>query len=53
MIHVNIFVTSMSAERFWKIDRPMPPHVQFRVNINVLDLIEESTIASTRLSSFR
>jgi hypothetical protein len=38
MIHVSIFVTSMSAERFWEIDRPMPPQVQIGVNINMLDI---------------
>ena len=41
MIHVNIFVTSMSAERFWEIDRPMPPQVQIGVNINMLDIDEK------------
>jgi hypothetical protein len=38
LIHVTIFVTSMSAERFWEIDRPMPPQVQIGVNINMLDI---------------
>lgn len=38
MIHVAIFVTSISAERFWEIDRPMPPQVQIGVNINMLDI---------------
>jgi hypothetical protein len=42
MIHVNIFVTSMSAERFWEIDRPMPPQVQIGVNINMLDIDEKT-----------
>ena len=42
MIHVNIFVTSMSAERFWEIDRPMPPQVQIGVNINMLDIDQKS-----------
>jgi hypothetical protein len=42
MIHVNIFVTSMSAERFWEIDRPMPPQVQIGVNINMLDISEKA-----------
>jgi hypothetical protein len=40
MIHVNIFVTSMSAERFWEVERPMPPQVQIGVNINMLDIDE-------------
>jgi hypothetical protein len=42
MIHVNVFVTSMSAERFWEIDRPMPPQVQIGVNINMLDIDQRS-----------
>jgi len=42
MIHVNIFVTSMSAERFWEIDRPMPGQVQIGVNINMLDIDRRS-----------
>jgi hypothetical protein len=42
MIHVNIFVTSMSAERFWEIDRAMPPQVQIGVNINMLDIDQKS-----------
>lgn len=41
MIHVNIFVTSMSAERLWEIDRPMPAQVQIGVNINMLDIGEK------------
>jgi hypothetical protein len=40
MIHVNIFVTSMSAERLWEVDRAMPPQVQIGVNINMLDIDE-------------
>jgi hypothetical protein len=42
MIHVNIFVTSMSAERFWEMDRPLPPQVQIGVNINMLDIDQRS-----------
>jgi hypothetical protein len=42
LLQVNIFVTSMSAERFWEIDRPMPPQVQIGVNINMLDINQRS-----------
>jgi len=42
MIHVNIFVTSMSAERLWEIDRTMPAQVQIGVNINMLDIDQRS-----------
>lgn len=39
---MNIYVTSMSAERFWEIDRVMPPQVQIGVNINMLDIDQRS-----------
>ena len=42
MIHVSVFVTNMSAERFWEIDRALPPQVQIGVNINLLDINERS-----------
>ncbi|HUK51203.1 MAG TPA: hypothetical protein VLV18_09205 [Terriglobales bacterium] len=32
----------MSAERFWEMDRAMPPQVQIGVNINMLDISERS-----------
>lgn len=32
----------MSAERFWEIDRPMPPQVQIGVNINMVDIDQRS-----------
>jgi len=38
LIQVNVLVTSMSAERFWEIDRQLPPQVQIGVNINMLDI---------------
>jgi hypothetical protein len=28
----------MSAERYWEMDRPLPPQVQIGVNINMLDI---------------
>jgi hypothetical protein len=40
LIHVSIFVTNMSAERFWEIERSLPPQVQIGVNINMLDISE-------------
>jgi len=39
---VSIFVTSISAERLWEIDRPMPQQVQIGVSINMLDINERS-----------
>lgn len=32
----------MSAERFWEIDRALPPQVQIGVNINMLDIDQRS-----------
>ena len=42
LIQVSIFVTNMSAERFWEIDRALPPQVQIGVNINMLDIDERT-----------
>lgn len=33
-------MTNMSAERFWEVDRPLPPQVQIGVNINMVDMVE-------------
>lgn len=42
MIHVNIFVTSVSGERFWEVDRPLPQQVQIGININMIDIDQRS-----------
>jgi hypothetical protein len=42
LLQVNVFVTSMSAERFWEMDRALPAQVQIGVNINMLDINERS-----------
>ena len=42
MLQVNVFVTSMSAERFWEMERPLPAQVQIGVNINMLDINQRS-----------
>jgi len=38
LLQVNVFVTNLSAERFWEMDRPLPQQVQIGVNINMLDI---------------
>lgn len=35
-------MTSVSAERLWEVDRPMPPQIQIGVSINMLDINERS-----------
>jgi hypothetical protein len=42
LLQVNVFVTSISAERFWEIDRSLPSQVQISVNINMLDIDQKS-----------
>jgi hypothetical protein len=42
LLQVNVFVTSMSAERFWEMDRALPAQVQIGVNINMLDINQRS-----------
>jgi hypothetical protein len=38
---VNVFVTSMSAERYWEMERPLPTQLQIGLNINLLDIDEK------------
>ena len=42
MLRVNVFLTQLSAERLWEVDRPLPVQVQIAVNINVLELERKS-----------
>ena len=42
LIHVNVFMTSFSADRLWEIDRVLPQQVQIGVNINMLDIDQRS-----------
>ncbi len=44
MLTVNVFVTSLSAERLWDVARPMPPQVHIAVNINLLGLEGKSDV---------
>jgi hypothetical protein len=45
VVRINVFITSISGERLWDIDRPLPPQVQILVNINMLDIEQKSTSA--------
>lgn len=42
MLRVNVFMTQVSAERLWEVDRPLPAQVQIAVNINILELERRS-----------
>ena len=37
MIRVNVVITSVSAERFWDIRKPIPP-IQISTNINIVGM---------------
>ncbi len=37
MLRVNVVITSISAERFWDIRKPIPP-IQINTNINVVNM---------------
>jgi hypothetical protein len=37
MLRVNVVITSISAERFWDIKKPIPP-IQINTNINVVGM---------------
>ena len=36
MVQVRVFVNNISAERFWDIEKPIPP-VQVATNLNVVE----------------
>ena len=42
MIRVNVTITSISAERFWDIRKPIPP-IQIGTNINVVGMQKKTT----------
>jgi hypothetical protein len=33
---VNVYITQVSGERFWKVNEPLPSQIQISVNINIL-----------------
>ena len=37
MLRVNVVITSITAERFWDIRKPIPP-IQINTNINVVGM---------------
>jgi hypothetical protein len=41
-VKVNVYVTNMSGERLWEIEKDLPPQIQIAVNINVLGIEEHS-----------
>jgi len=42
LLRVNVFMTQVSAERLWEVDRPLPAQIQIAVNINILELERRS-----------
>ena len=41
-MQMNVFMTNLSAERLWEVDRALPQQVQIGVNINMLDIEQRS-----------
>ncbi len=37
MLHVNVVINSISAERFWDVRKPIPP-IQINTNINIVGM---------------
>jgi len=37
MVHVSVFIHNLSAERFWDIEKPIPP-VQVATNLNIVGI---------------
>lgn len=42
MVKVNVFVTNMTGERLWEVEKDLPAQIQIAVNINVLGIEEQS-----------
>jgi len=45
MITINVFITNISGERLWDVDKPLPPQAQIAVNINLVDFNQKSELA--------
>ena len=43
MVNVRVFISTISAERFWEIDRPFPP-VKISTNLNVVGVEKKKEI---------
>jgi hypothetical protein len=41
-VKINVFVTNVSGERLWEVEKDLPSQIQIAVNINVLGIEEES-----------
>jgi len=41
-VKVNVFVTNMTGERLWEVEKDLPAQLQIAVNINVLGIEEQS-----------
>lgn len=39
---VNVYITQVSGERFWRIDEPIPPQIQVAINVNILGVERRS-----------
>jgi hypothetical protein len=37
VIAINVFITNISGERLWDVDKPLPSQAQISVNINLVD----------------
>jgi hypothetical protein len=42
LMKVNVFVTNMTGERLWEVEKDLPAQIQIAVNINVLGIEEQS-----------
>jgi pyruvate/2-oxoglutarate dehydrogenase complex dihydrolipoamide dehydrogenase (E3) component len=41
-VKVNVFVTNISGERLWAVEKDLPSQIQIAVNINILGIEEQS-----------
>jgi len=42
VIAINVFITNVSGERLWDVDKPLPTQAQIAVNINLVGFDQKS-----------
>lgn len=42
LLKINVFVTNLSGERLWEVERELPSQIQIAVNINMLGMEEQT-----------
>ena len=54
-VKVNVFLTSINSERLWELRKPLPPHVQIGINVNIsgIERHNASTLEAPYILDYR